>query len=252
MASAAPAVEKAVVFGATSAIAQQAVRLLAIRGAELVLVGRNAARLEAVAADARVRGARAVATEVADLDDRERHGPLLDEAFRILRRVDLVLVAQGVLAGSDACEASPETAERVLVSGLVGPALLLQEAGLRLAAQGGGALVALSSVAGDRGRQSNYAYGAAKAGLTAFLSGLRNRLHRRGVRVVTVKPGFVDTPMTAGVEKNALFVPPAVVARSILRAVERRRDVVYVPGFWRWIMLAVRSVPEPLFKRLSL
>ncbi len=246
------AVERAVVFGATSAIAQQAIRLLAARGAELVLVGRNPSRLEAVAADARVRGARAVAAEVADLDDRERHGPLLDEAFRILRRVDLVLVAQGVLAGSDACEASPATAERVLVSGLVGPALLLQEAGLRLAAQGGGALVALSSVAGDRGRQSNYAYGAAKAGLTAFLSGLRNRLHRRGVRVVTVKPGFVDTPMTAGVEKNALFVPPAVVARSILRAVDRRRDVVYVPGFWRWIMLAVRSVPEPLFKRLSL
>lgn len=252
MASAGPAVERALVFGATSAIAQQAIRLLAARGAKLVLVGRNAARLEAVAADARVRGARAVATEVADLDDRGRHGPLLDEAFRILGRVDLVLVAQGVLAGSDACEASPETAERVLVSGLVGPALLLQEAGLRLAAQGSGALVALSSVAGDRGRQSNYAYGAAKAGLTAFLSGLRNRLHRRGVRVVTVKPGFVDTPMTAGVEKNALFVPPAVVARSILRAVDRRRDVVYVPGFWRWIMLAVRSVPEPLFKRLSL
>jgi short-subunit dehydrogenase len=246
------AIEKAVIFGATSAMAQEIVRLLAARGAELVLVGRNAARLESVASDARVRGARAVATAAADLDEHDRHPALLDAAFATLHRVDLVLVAQGVMADSDACEASAATAERVLLSAFVGPALLLQAAGLRLAAQGSGCLVGISSVAGDRGRQSNYAYGSAKAGLSTFLAGLRNRLYRRGVHVMTVKPGFVDTPMTAGVRKNALFVPPSVVARSVLRGLERRRDVVYVPGFWRWIMLAIRYLPEPVFKRLAL
>ena len=111
--------------------------------------------------------------------------------------------------------------------------------------------MAISSVAGDRGRQSNYFYGAAKGGLSTFLGGLRNRLFRRGVHVVTVKPGFVDTPMTAGMKKNALFVPPSAVAESIVRAVELRRDVVYVPWFWRAIMLFVRLVPERMFKRMS-
>jgi short-subunit dehydrogenase len=138
-----------------------------------------------------------------------------------------------------------------LRTNFVAPALLLSIAGGRLAERGGGTLVAISSVAGDRGRQSNYFYGAAKGGLTTFLGGLRNRLFRRGVHVVTVKPGFVDTPMTAGMKKNALFVPPSAVAESIVRAVELRRDVVYVPWFWRAIMLLVRLVPERMFKRMS-
>jgi short-subunit dehydrogenase len=112
--------------------------------------------------------------------------------------------------------------------------------------------VALSSVAGDRGRASNAVYGASKAGLAAFLSGLRNRLHASGVRVVTVKPGFVDTPMTARLPKNPLYSPPERVANDLVRAVDRGRDVVYTPWWWRLVMLAVRLVPERIFKRLSL
>jgi short-subunit dehydrogenase len=239
------------VFGATSAMAQETIRLLAARGAELFLVGRDPARLEAVAADARVRGARVTAA-VADLDETGRHAALVDEAVRALGGIDAALVAQGVLADSDAIDRDRRLAERVLVTDLLAPALLCEELAARLSARGEGTLVAISSVAGDRGRQSNYVYGAAKGGLSTYLEGLRNRLFRRGVHVVTVKPGFVDSPMTAHVAKNALFAPPSAVARAIVRAVERRRDVVYVPGFWRAIMWAIRHVPERMFKRLSL
>jgi decaprenylphospho-beta-D-erythro-pentofuranosid-2-ulose 2-reductase len=117
---------------------------------------------------------------------------------------------------------------------------------------GGGFVCALSSVAGERGRQSNYLYGAAKAGLTTYLSGLRNRLAPAGVRVLTVKAGIVDTRMSAGMPGAALAASPAAVARAVVRAITRGRDVVYVPWFWRWIMLVIRLIPERVFKRLKL
>jgi short-subunit dehydrogenase len=120
------------------------------------------------------------------------------------------------------------------------------------AARRGGFLCVLSSVAGDRGRQSNYLYGAAKGGLTVYLQGLRNRLSRSGVQVTTVKPGFVDTPMTYGKPGLFLTATPERAARGILRAIRRRKDEVYVPGFWRWIMEIVRTVPECVFKRMKL
>lgn len=246
-----PALQRVAVFGATSAMAQETVRLLAGRGAELFLVGRDPAKLESVAADARVRGAR-VEVAAADLDETAGHAALLDRAVAALGHLDAVLVAHGVLADSDACERDRGAAERVLVTDLLGPVMLCEEAAARLAARGAGTLVAISSVAGDRGRQSNYVYGAAKGGLSIYLAGLRNRLFKRGVHVVTVKPGFVDSPMTAHLPKNPLFAPPSAVAAAIVRAVERRRDVVYVPGFWRAIMWIIRHVPERIFKRLSL
>ncbi len=243
---------KVAVFGATSAIAHAASRLLAARGAELFLVGRDPRKLDAVAGDLRARGAARVETAVADLDEVERHPALVEAAASSLGRLDAVLVAQGVLGDAAECEASPAAAEAVLRSNFVGPALLAQAAANRLAAQGSGVLVGISSVAGDRGRGSNYAYGAAKGGFSLFLQGLRNRVHGRGVAVVTVKPGFVDTPMTAHLAKNRLFATPGAVARVIVRAAERRRDVVYAPGFWRLVMLAVRAIPERLFKRMKL
>ncbi|HQR29461.1 MAG TPA: SDR family NAD(P)-dependent oxidoreductase, partial [Anaeromyxobacteraceae bacterium] len=237
-----PRIGSAIVFGATSAIAQAVVRRLAESHAALFLVGRDAARLEAVAADARVRGAGAVATAVADLDVTAGFPSLIDRAFEALGRVELVLLAHGVLATSDACEADPAVAAHVLESDFTAPALLAQAVALRLAAaQGSGTLAVIGSVAGDRGRQSIYAYGAAKGGLAIFLAGLRNRMHPRGVRVVTVKPGFVDTPMTAGLPKNALFASPDRVARDVLRAVRTGRDEIYTPGFWRLVMAVIRA-----------
>jgi decaprenylphospho-beta-D-erythro-pentofuranosid-2-ulose 2-reductase len=240
------------VFGATSGIAQETVRILAARGAALFLVGRDAARLDAVAGDAKVRGARDVAVAVADLNDARLHPALIAQAAAALGAIDAVLVAPGVLAESSACEADAALTEAMLLTNFVAPVLLCQAAALRLAEQGSGAVIAISSVAGDRGRASNYAYGATKAGLSTFLDGLRHRMWRRGVQIVTVKPGFVDTPMTAAVPKNALFAHPSVVARAIVRAVERRQDVVYVPRFWRGIMLVIRWLPAAIFKRLPL
>ncbi|HXC65533.1 MAG TPA: SDR family NAD(P)-dependent oxidoreductase, partial [bacterium] len=122
----------------------------------------------------------------------------------------------------------------------------------RFEAQGRGCLAVISSVAGDRGRQSNYVYGTAKATVTAFLSGLRNRLFRSGVQVLTIKPGMVDTPMTAALKKGPLFASADTVAAGIVRAVDKRRDVVYVPGYWRLVMGVIKALPEGVFKRLKL
>jgi short-subunit dehydrogenase len=238
---------RVLVLGATSAIAQQVARLYAARGADLFLVARNAERLAAVADDLRVRGA-SVATAVADLDDPSLHDEILAGAAPL----DVVFLAHGVLGDARESMRDAGAAEAVLRTDLVAPVALLTLAAQRLEAQGKGCIAALSSVAGDRGRASNPVYGAAKAGLTAFLSGLRNRLSRAGVRVVTVKPGFVDTPMTGHLPKNPLYSSPERVARDVVRAIDGSADVVYTPWWWRLVMLAVRLVPERLFKRLSL
>ena len=239
---------RVVVFGATSAIAQEAGRIFAARGDALHLVARNAGRLAAVAADLRARGASAVTAAAHDLD--RDPAAVVEEATAALGGFDVVLVAQGVLGDPAEYDQSPEAAERVLRTNLLGPVALMTRIAPLL--QEGACIAALSSVAGDRGRASNGVYGASKAGLDAFLSGLRNRLYKRGVRVVTVKPGFVDTPMTAHLPKNPLYASPSAVARGIVRAVDGSADVVYLPWFWRLIMLVIRALPESVFKRLSL
>ena len=243
---------RALVLGASSAIAQETARLLARDGDALFLVARDPAKLDAVAADLRLRGASKVETLVADLDDCAGHEAILDRAHSALGGIDVALVAQGVLGDQQRAQAAwPET-EHLLTANFLAPASLLTRLAERFERQRGGTIAAIGSVAGDRGRQSNYIYGAAKGALALFLQGLRNRLHGAGVRVVTIKPGFVDTPMTAHLEKGLLFVKPAVVARGIHRALSGRGDVVYLPLFWRPIMFVIRAIPEPLFKRLRL
>jgi decaprenylphospho-beta-D-erythro-pentofuranosid-2-ulose 2-reductase len=238
---------RVLVLGATSAIAQQVARAYAERGAALFLVARNEQRLGAVADDLRVRGAQ-VETAVADLDDPAGHEALLARAAPL----EIVFLAYGTLGDARRTEQRTEAAEAILRTNLSSPVSLLTRAAQRLEAQGSGCIVALASVAGDRGRASNAVYGAAKAGLSAFLSGLRNRLSRSGVRVITVKPGLVDTPMTGHLPKNRLYSSPERVARDLLRGIDGTADVIYTPWWWRWIMLVVRLIPERLFKRLSL
>jgi short-subunit dehydrogenase len=230
------------VLGATSAIAQAAARRWAARGDELLLVARNAGRLSAVADDLRTRGGK-VETMAQDLDDAALYAPLVERAGRL----DVVLLAHGVLG--DATDTDPEALERVLRTNLVGPVQLLTLLAARL--QKGACVAAISSVAGDRGRAKNGVYGASKAGLDAFLSALRQRLSKAGVRVLTLKPGFVDTPMTAAMPKSPLFTSAESVGRGLVRAVDRGSDVVYLPWWWRFIMLVTRSIPERIFKKLS-
>ena len=238
---------RVLVLGATSAIAQQVAREYAGRGAALFLVARNEQRLSAVADDLRVRGAQ-VETAVADLDDPGGYEELLARAAPL----QIVFLAHGVLGDARETTPSAEAAEAVLRTNLLRPVSLLTRAAALLEAQRTGCIVVLASVAGDRGRASNAVYGASKAGLAAFLSGLRNRLSGSGVRVITVKPGLVDTPMTAHLPKNLLYASPERVARDVVRAVDGRSDVIYTPWWWRWVMLVVRLIPEPVFKRLSL
>ena len=245
-------VQRILVFGATSAIAQATARLYAERGDHLYLVARDAKRLEAVALDMQARGAGLVRSETMDANDLRACEGVSARAEAALGGLDVALVAHGTLGDQKASEASFDAAHRELTTNFLSVAAILTPAANRFEEKRAGVLCVISSVAGDRGRQSNYVYGTAKAAVSAFLQGLRNRLHPAGVAVVTVKPGFVDTPMTAHLPKGILFVGPEKIARGIVRAVDRRRDVVYLPWFWRPILFVIRHVPEAIFKRTRL
>lgn len=243
---------KVLIVGAGSAIAEACARRFAAGGDMLCLCARHAGRLEALAADLRVRGAPVVAIEVLDANDVAGHAPMLDRATAALGGLDTVLIAHGTLSDQAVCEASVESMlAEIRTNGLSTVALLTELAG-RFERQRHGTLAVISSVAGDRGRQSNYVYGSAKALVTAFTGGLRQRLAKVGVNVLTIKPGFVDTPMTAAFAKGPLWASADTIAAGIVRAIERRRSVVYLPGFWRPIMAIICAIPEPVFRRIRL
>lgn len=239
------------VFGATSAIAEATARLWAARGARFFLVARDPERLSRIAADLEVRGAASIATHAADLDDPAALAPLIAAMDAAVCTPDIALVAFGTLGDQAAIARDPEAARRTLLTNFVSPAVLLTALAPRFEAAGKGSLAVITSVAGDRGRATNYVYGAAKGGLSTFLEGLRHRFAGTAVRVLDIRPGPVDTPMTAHLPKGGLlWASPERVAADILRAVERGRSVLYTPWFWRWIMLVIRLLPEPLFHRL--
>ena len=244
--------KKVLVIGATSAIAEASARIWAARGASLFLVGRRAARLEMIADDLRVRGAATVGCYTLDCCDVAAHAAMLDAATGALGGLDVALIAHGSLPDQRACEASVELTQKEINTNGVSVVALATLLGQRLAQQGSGTLAVISSVAGDRGRQSNYVYGAAKGMVSLFLQGLRNRLAKQGVQVLTIKPGFVDTPMTAALPKGALWAQPDAIARGIVDAIDRKYDEVYLPGFWWLVMAIIKHIPERVFKRLSL
>ena len=240
------------IMGATSAIAEALARRLAARGAVMLLAGRDASRLEAVAADLRVRGAPTVRTAVLDVAQLDDHARFVDEAVRTLGSIDVAVVAHGTLPDQKACEASPAQTVAEMNTNFVGTVSLLTVLANVMQSQRAGTIAVITSVAGDRGRQSNYVYGSAKAGVSLFLQGLRHRLRAAGVQVIDVKPGFVDTPMTRAFPKGPLWATPAKVAQDIERAIDRGSDEIYTPWFWRWIMLIVRALPNAFFHRTSL
>ena len=246
-----PPTQRILIVGATSAIATEVARTFAERGASLVLTGRKPERLAALADDLAVRGAAEVETAVLDVLATESHAAVVERAFAP-GRLDVAVIAHGTLPDQTRCQESAAETVRALEVNFTATAALLTLLANRFEAQRGGVIAVITSVAGDRGRQSNYVYGAAKGGLAVFLQGLRNRLHHRGVSVVTLKPGLVDTPMTAEVPKNPLFSTARRAGRAIHSAIEGRRDVAYIPWFWRPIMALVTSLPESIFKRLRL
>jgi short-subunit dehydrogenase len=241
------------IAGATSAIAQGVARRYAARGARLHLVGRHRERLEAVRLDLVARGAASATSEVADLADLEAHAALVANAVQALGAIDVALVAHGVLPDQAACEASFPEARRAIDTNFTSAASLAAELARAMAARKGGTLAVIGSVAGDRGRQSNYVYGTAKGALAIFLQGLRHRMHASGVKVLTVKPGFVDTPMTRDFPKGPLWASADRVAGAIVAAIDRGASrEIYVPGFWRVIMAIIRALPERIFVRTKL
>lgn len=244
--------KRTLIVGATSVIAEMTARLSAARGDALYLLARDAQRVQAIADDLRVRGASNVHIGILDVADFAAHAYAIERAYVTLGGLDIVLIAHGTLPEQARGDNDINyTLHEFAINGTATIALALRVA-QRLEAQGSGTLAVISSVAGDRGRANNYLYGSAKAAVSTYLSGLRQRLHARGVNVLTIKPGFVDTPMTTAFKKNVLWAKPDQVASGIMRAIKRRRSIVYLPWFWRPIMFIIRCIPESLFRRIRL
>lgn len=241
------------ILGANAGIGRALAAEFASHQRDLILAGRDLEELQALAADLNLRhnvSARAARVDVLDFEGLESAlGACLTAAGESLEGV---VLCTGYLGDPEAARRDWSEARRILDTNFTGSALALEILAKHFEQKRKGFICALSSVAGDRGRQSNYLYGSAKGGLTTYLQGLRNRLYLSGVHVITVKPGFVDTRMIFGRAKLPLVASPEAVARDIYRVVKSRKNVVYVPWFWRVIMSIVRLIPEGLFKRLRM
>jgi decaprenylphospho-beta-D-erythro-pentofuranosid-2-ulose 2-reductase len=244
--------KRVVIIGATSAIATETARNFAADGSALFLIARNQEKLAGLAADLQVRGASAVNTATFNASDLPYHEQLMESAVRSLGEIDAALIAHGDLPDQKKCQASWQATEDALRTNLASPIAFLTWLGNYFEARKQGNITVISSVAGDRGRQSNYVYGAAKGALSTFLQGLRNRLAPLGVSVTTIKPGFVDTPMTQHIPKGPLFASAETVGTRVYKAMKRGESVVYAPFFWRFIMLIIQHIPECIFKKLKL
>lgn len=244
--------KKILIIGATSAIAQATARLYCDEKASFYLVGRDAEKLDIVRNDLLLRGADEVGTDTMNPVRLEDHEFMISRAELFLGQLDIVFIAYGELPNQEECVKSARKTIKALTINCVSVISLGTILAERLVEQGTGTLVVISSVAGDRGRASNYIYGAAKSSVSVFMEGLTSRLRESGVSVITIKPGFVDTPMTAQFKKGLLWVQPESIARGIKRAIEKKSSVVYLPWFWRWIMLVIKLMPDWMLRRLPL
>ena len=241
------------VIGATSAIAEAVERLFAPEGARFYLLARNQERLEKNSADLTVRGADSVRYEVFDVNDVTEHQNSLESIAGELGSIDIVLVAHGTLGDQKHCESSSDAALEEWRTNASSTVSLLTVLANIFEKQGKGTIAVIGSVAGDRGRPSNYVYGSAKAAVTAFCEGLRARLHKAGVHLLLIKPGMVETPMTEGMDMpGPLVSKPEQVASDIVKAIKAKKEVLYTPWYWRYVMLGIIHIPTFLFKKMSL
>jgi len=240
------------VLGANSAIAKATCRLWAARGDRLFLVARERQKLESFAQDLKVRGNNNIFTFATDLTRADQHEQILNQAKSNLGSIDIVLIAYGLLGEQSSAERSWQESYKILDVNFISVAAVLTLLSNDLQHVQAGNIAVITSVAGDRGRASNYVYGTAKGALSIFLSGLRNRLSHSNVSICDLRLGFVDTPMTATFPKGPLWATPEHVAKGIVSAIDARKDIVYLPGFWFWIMLIIRNIPERIFKKLRI
>lgn len=244
---------KILVFGATSLIAQGTLKCFAKEKDSFLLVGRNEEKLKEVSSNLLVEGASSVKIKIVkDICDIKAHEALINEADKELGGFDNLFIFQGMLGTQKEMEQDFMKAKELLDVNFMSVASILTIVSNKFEKERLGNILVISSVAGDRGRQSNYVYGASKGALSIFLDGLRNRLSASNVNVLTVKPGFVATPMTAHLEKSLLFASADYVGKTIYKAVKKNRNVLYTPCFWWFIMFIVKHIPECIFKKMKM
>ena len=244
--------KKILIIGATSAIAENAARIWAKAGCSMFLVARSQERLEVIAKDLIVRGAFSVDKFCMDLTQFDQQDAMINAAYAFLGEIDVALIAHGTLSNQVACELSLQLTLQEINTNALSVISLLTLLANRFEERKSGTIAVISSVAGDRGRQSNYVYGSAKAMVSAFTSGLRQRLAKSNVHILTVKPGFVDTPMTKKFTKGPLWTKPQVIASQIVQACNSKRGILYAPRFWWVIMAIIKLIPETVFMKLKL
>lgn len=240
------------ILGATSRIAQRLAHRYARAGEAVFIAARDADEAERIAADVRVRHGATTASAAFDALDFDAHPAFLDGVDAAVGPVTVAVLAFGFMGDQHAAQADFAQARRIIDVNYTGAVSICEALAAGMVERGAGSIIGLASVAGDRGRQSNYLYGSAKGAFALYLQGLRNRLFKANVNVLTVKLGFVDTRMTFGMQTGIPIADPDVVARAIVEADRKGVDTMYYPRFWGGIMGIIRSVPETIFKRLSL
>ena len=238
------------ILGASSDMAVAIAKKFASKGYAIQLAARQVHRLQPLQSDLTIRYQQSCDLYEFDALAFNTHAAFFDS---LPIKPDIAICVFGYLGENETARANWQESEKIIHTNYTGAVSILNVISNYFAARKQGAIVGISSVAGERGRQSNYIYGSAKAGFTAYLSGLRNRLFREGVHVVSVQPGFVYTRMTENLALPALLTAkPEAVGETVYKAVVRKQNVVYVKWFWRWIMLIIKSIPECMFKKLKL
>ena len=243
---------KALILGAKSAIGQSLAKRLAIEGYDLVLAARNTEDLLPFVSDLQIRYSSESFLIDFDALNTDELSSFPKRVEQLSGPINLAILVYGYLGNQNEGEKTTKEMLKILNTNFTSAALILGHLANYFEEKGKGGIIGISSVAGDRGRKSNYLYGASKGALTILLQGLRSRLQSKDVHVLTVKPGFVDTPMTKGIKGLFLVAHPDRVAIDILKAYFKKQDVIYTPWFWKWILLIIRLIPEKIFKRLSL
>lgn len=241
-----------IIIGATSAMAEEVAKLYAMEKANLYLIARNSDKLAAIQQDLYVRGANTVTTDTFSANNFDTHKEMLDKAFESFKVIDVILIAHGNLPDQVKCQHDVSITIDALNTNGLSVIALLTHAANKMELQKSGHIGVITSVAGDRGRQSNYVYGAAKGMISIFLQGLAQRLYKSGVHVLDIKPGFVDTPMTAEFNKSILWAKPESIALIIKRRIENKSQFSYVPSFWVLIMLIIKNIPNFIFNKAKL
>lgn len=241
------------ILGANSLIAQAAASHFAEAGHEIIFAGRKQDEPEKYANDFAIRYKCRTRAEYIDALDYPSHKKFVEEILAKTPELEYILIVFGYLGTQDKAQTDFTEAHRIIDTNFTGVVSVCELFAAEFESLKKGNIAVISSVAGDRGRQSNYMYGSAKGGLTVYLSGLRNRLFKSGVNVLTIKPGFVNTPMTYGMPlPKPLVASPEKVGKDIYKAIIKRKSVIYTPFYWRWIMFVITSIPEFLFKKLKL